>query len=141
MPNASSFRYSLNQLNLAAAWVIQAANTHKIWCFDGSMGAGKTTLITHLCKQLGVVSEISSPSFSIVNEYTCASGDIVYHFDFYRIKDLEEVYDLGYEEYFDSGAICIIEWPEKIEELLTKEPHHLFKIDLHGDAREIHFVY
>jgi tRNA threonylcarbamoyladenosine biosynthesis protein TsaE len=83
------------------------------------MGAGKTTFIKALCESLGVKDVITSPTFAIVNEYTTAAGDPIYHFDFYRIKRLEEVYDMGYEDYFyASDALCFIEWPELIEELL-----------------------
>lgn len=78
------------------------------------MGAGKTSLIKAICKHLGIEDSISSPTFSIVNEYQSRNGQIIYHFDFYRIRKIEEVYDIGFEDYFDSGNICLLEWPEKI---------------------------
>ena len=90
-----------------------------VFPFYGKMGAGKTTFIKALCKELGVEDEVNSPTFAIINEYRSATtAELIYHFDFYRIKKLDEVYDLGYEDYFYSGALCFIEWPELIEELL-----------------------
>lgn len=90
--------------------------------FYGKMGAGKTTFIKALCEELGVEDVITSPTFAIVNEYTIEdNGQSIYHFDFYRIKKLEEVYDMGYEDYFYSGDLCLIEWPELIEEILPEE--------------------
>ena len=92
------------------------------------MGAGKTTLIKEICASLGILTPITSPTFSLVNEYQTPSGKPIYHFDFYRINSIEEVYDIGYEDYFYSGHICLIEWPEKIESLLAGES--VFKITL-----------
>ena len=92
-----------------------------IVAFYGSMGAGKTTFIKALCDELGVTDVVNSPTFAIVNEYTAAGGDPVYHFDFYRIKSLAEAYDFGYRDYFDSGHLCLIEWPERVEELLPDD--------------------
>lgn len=86
--------------------------------FYGAMGAGKTTLIKDLCHRMGVTDEVNSPTFAIVNEYVTNGDEPVYHFDFYRIKRLEEAYDIGYENYFYSGFLCLIEWPELIEPLL-----------------------
>ena len=92
-----------------------------VFAFYGKMGAGKTTFVKALCTELGVEDVITSPTFAIVNEYTDGKGEPIYHFDFYRIKKLEEVYDMGYEDYFYSGAPCFIEWPELIEELLPED--------------------
>lgn len=89
-----------------------------VWAFYGQMGAGKTTFIQSFCEILEVKEDVLSPTFAIVNEYTTAKGEPVFHFDFYRIKTLEEAYDIGYEEYFFSNFYCLVEWPEKIEELL-----------------------
>ena len=89
--------------------------------FFGEMGAGKTTLIREICEQLGVSDTVTSPTFALVNHYMSGDGSDIYHFDFYRIEKLEEAYDLGYDEYFDSGALCLVEWPEKIEQLLPPE--------------------
>lgn len=108
---------SLADINEAAQQFISAMGQHSVFAFYGKMGAGKTTFIKAVCEQLGVEDVITSPTFAIVNEY---DGPI-YHFDFYRIKKLEEVYDMGYEDYFYSGALCFIEWPELIEELLPTD--------------------
>lgn len=139
MPNseANKFPYALANLNDAAKWVISKAKSSKIWCFEGQMGAGKTTLLAQVCRQLGVQSEINSPSFSLVNEYQISATQKVFHFDFYRIKNIEEVYDIGFEAYFDSGHICLIEWPEKIQEILVSEPHLVFHLKGEGAARTI----
>jgi tRNA threonylcarbamoyladenosine biosynthesis protein TsaE len=101
----------------AAKQFVNAIGNHRVFAFYGHMGAGKTTFIKAICEELGVKDVITSPTFAIVNEY---DGPI-YHFDFYRIKKLEEVYDMGYEDYFYSGAFCFIEWPELIEELLPTD--------------------
>ena len=94
----------------------------KVFAFYGKMGAGKTTFVKAICECLGVDDVITSPTFAIVNEYTSATtGDAIYHFDFYRIKKLEEVYDMGYEDYFYSGSLCFLEWPELIEDLLPED--------------------
>lgn len=92
--------------------------TARIVLFYGPMGAGKTTLIKALCEALGVEDTVTSPTFALVNEYSTANGEPVFHFDFYRIERIEEVYDLGYEEYFYSGHLCLVEWPEKIDGLI-----------------------
>lgn len=92
----------------------------RVIAFYGKMGAGKTTFIKAICEEQGVQDVITSPTFAIVNEYTADDGPI-YHFDFYRIKKLEEVYDMGYEDYFFSGALCLMEWPELIEDILPED--------------------
>jgi tRNA threonylcarbamoyladenosine biosynthesis protein TsaE len=116
----------LPELENAAEQIVTFAGKEQIFIFDGEMGAGKTTLIKSLAKALGVTEVVTSPTFSIVNEYE-ANGDIIYHFDFYRIKNLQEAYDIGYEEYFYSGNKCLIEWPAKIESLI---PEHYIKIEI-----------
>ncbi|MFW0714576.1 tRNA (adenosine(37)-N6)-threonylcarbamoyltransferase complex ATPase subunit type 1 TsaE [Pedobacter sp. N23S346] len=116
----------LSALPNAAAQLLAFAGEVKIFIFDGDMGAGKTTFIKTFCQVLGVADVVSSPTYSIVNEYESAKGS-VYHFDFYRIKDIQEAYDLGYEEYFYGGGICLIEWPERVAELL---PDHLVKVEI-----------
>lgn len=94
----------------------------KVFAFYGKMGAGKTTFIKAVCEELGVEDVITSPTFAIVNEYTSAkTGESIFHFDFYRIKKIEEVYDMGYEEYFYGGSLCFLEWPELIEDLLPED--------------------
>ncbi len=109
---------SISGLNVVAKEMLDFISDHKIVAIEGKMGAGKTTLIKSFCDALGVEETVSSPTFSLVNEYMDALGDSIYHFDFYRIKKLEEVYDIGYEEYFYSDKYCFIEWPEMIAELL-----------------------
>ncbi len=93
----------------------------RIIAFEGQMGSGKTTLIKRIGARLGVTDEVNSPTFSIVNEYVTKNGSSVYHFDFYRIRKVEEAFDLGYENYFYSGNFCLIEWPERIEQLLPED--------------------
>ena len=110
----------LAHINEAAKAFVAQMGDHKVFAFYGSMGAGKTTFIKAVCEELGVEDVISSPTFAIINEYTGQDGAI-FHFDFYRIKKLEEVYDMGYEDYFYSGALCFIEWPELIEEVLPED--------------------
>ncbi len=112
---------SLNELPDVAEAVLEALNGRTVVAFRGEMGAGKTTLIRAIMAQLGSEDTISSPTFAIVNHYSTAKGEAVYHFDFYRINRLEEAYDFGYEEYFYSGDLCLVEWPEKIESLLPEE--------------------
>ena len=117
---------SLDSIREAARPFIDGIGQHRVFAFYGSMGAGKTTFVKAICEELGVDDVITSPTFAIINEYALDSNllpDVssVYHFDFYRIKKLEEVYDMGYEDYFYSGALCFIEWPELIEELLPED--------------------
>ena len=117
---------SLDQIREAAKQFIGVMGEQHVFAFYGSMGAGKTTFIKAICEELGVEDVITSPTFAIINEYTAhspllASHSSVFHFDFYRIKKLEEVYDMGYEDYFYSGALCFIEWPELIEEVLPED--------------------
>ena len=111
---------NLEDLPAAATWLLQQANDKRVFIFKAPMGAGKTSFIKVICEQLGVEDATSSPTFSIVNEYISALGP-VYHFDFYRLKDEQEAYDLGYEEYFYSGDYCFIEWPEKIPNLIPED--------------------
>lgn len=113
---------SLDQIHEAARQFVEAMGNSTVFAFYGKMGAGKTTFIKAVCEELGVSDVITSPTFAIVNEYRSdRTGELIYHFDFYRIKKLEEVYDMGYEDYFYSGAVCFIEWPELIEELLPED--------------------
>jgi len=109
----------LENIRESAREFISQMGDAKVFAFYGQMGAGKTTFIKAVCEELGVSDVITSPTFAIVNEYTASVP--IYHFDFYRIKKLEEVYDMGYEDYFYSGALCFIEWPELIEELLPED--------------------
>ena len=112
---------SIDGLPMVAEKILNSFKGKRLFAFQGTMGAGKTTLIKEICKQLQVVEVVNSPTFSLVNEYTTADGGFVYHFDFYRIKKIEEAYDFGYEEYFFGEGVCLIEWPEVIEELIPDD--------------------
>lgn len=120
----------LSELESVSERILDMGKHVPVWLFRGHMGAGKTTLIRSLCKCLGVTSSVHSPTFSLVNEYISKEKKIIYHFDFYRIKDEFEALDIGVEEYFDSGNFCFVEWPGKIEGLW---PEHYFLISLNVD--------
>ncbi len=109
---------SLSEINHIAAKFIQAHPADRIFAFYGEMGAGKTTFIKALCEEMKVLDYVTSPTFALINEYKTENNHAIFHFDFYRIKDISEAYDFGYEDYFYSGDFCFIEWPELIEPLL-----------------------
>ena len=119
--------FDLEHISKAAQDVIAACGNETVWLFEGTMGAGKTTLIKAVCRELGVLNTVQSPTFSIVNEYLTDAGETIYHFDCYRLKNGTEAYDIGVEEYLDSGNLCLIEWPDKIAELL---PDKFIKISI-----------
>ncbi len=129
---------SIKEIGIAAKKILNSVGSNRIVCFYGSMGAGKTTLIQEICIQMGVTDTVVSPTFALVNEYMTAAGSPVFHFDFYRINKIEEVFDFGYEEYFYSAeGICFIEWPELIEGLLPEKGVMRIKIDvLSNSARK-----
>ena len=112
---------SLDNIREAAKAFLAGMGASKVVAFYGKMGAGKTTFIKAICEELGVEDVITSPTFALVNEYTAGNGAPVYHFDFYRIKRLDEVYDMGYEDYFYGGNLCLLEWPELIEDILPDD--------------------
>lgn len=117
----------LTGIQSAAREFIGNMDENKVFAFYGNMGAGKTTFIKAICEELGVKETVASPTFAIINEYRAKNGNSIYHFDFYRINKLEEVYDFGYEDYFYSGNLCFIEWPELVESVL---PEHTVKITI-----------
>lgn len=129
---------NIKDINKAAKTFIDNMPEGNVIAFYGNMGAGKTTFIKALCEELGVEDEVTSPTFAIVNEYTCSNGSSrIFHFDFYRIKKLEEVYDMGYEDYFYSDSLCLIEWPELIEELLPDDVTKVHITEQSDDSRKI----
>ena len=129
-----------DELDNAAKKFVGEMGDNTVFAFYGTMGAGKTTFIKALCKELGVDDEVNSPTFAIVNEYRSATtAELIYHFDFYRIRKIEEVYDMGYEDYFYSGAICLIEWPELAESVLPEDTVRV-KVEVKDDgSRELIF--
>lgn len=116
-----SIEYTLADLERVAGNFIRQIGQRKIFAFYGEMGAGKTTLIAEICRQLGVEEPVNSPTFAIVNEYETPEGETIYHLDCYRLKSAEEGLSVGAEEYFESGSLCFIEWAEKIEAILPDE--------------------
>ena len=130
--------FKLNDVD-ALAKELSTLISHSIILFDGSMGMGKTTLIKAFCKQLNVIDTVSSPTFSLINEYKTKDRKSIYHFDCYRIETPEEAYDFGAEEYLDSGSICLIEWAEKIQPLLPQELHRVKLEYIDQNTRKIEF--
>ena len=152
---------SINEIREAARQFVNQIGDRRVFAFYGTMGAGKTTFIKAVCEELGVTDVITSPTFAIVNEYEAGDAEahscvpsvasdqrssaslltlrssLIYHFDFYRIKKLEEVYDMGYEDYFYSGALCFIEWPELIEELLPEDAVKVSIIEQEDGSRQV----
>ena len=119
--------HGVAELHDVARNLLTSFSEERFFAFFGKMGVGKTTLIKEMCAVLGVEDVVCSPTFAIVNEYSTAFDEPVYHFDFYRLKSLAEAYDIGYEEYFYSGCYCFTEWTEKVEELL---PEHYVRVDM-----------
>ena len=135
-----SIEITLDNIEQAADNFIAEANEHKQFAFYGGMGAGKTTFITALCSRLKALDLVSSPTFSIVNEYETETGSTIYHFDFYRIKEPEELFDIGFEEYIATDNWCFIEWPEKGEGLIPESFINV-KIEVDSsDNRTLKFV-
>ena len=128
----------LSQLDSISAEIIKLSKSKKI-AFHASMGAGKTTLIKSICKELKVIDVVKSPTFSIVNEYISEINGKIYHFDFYRLEDKSEAYDIGVESYFDSSAYCFVEWPSLIGDILPSDFAHIY-IDVEKEKRIIKLV-
>ena len=143
----------IDHIREVAREFIEHIGDHRVFAFYGKMGAGKTTFVKAICEELGVDDVITSPTFAIINEYTATpptaaanssffslhSSLQIYHFDFYRIKKLEEVYDMGYEDYFYSGSLCFIEWPELIEEILPDDAVRVSIIEQEDGSRLVTF--
>jgi len=136
MKNMEIIIKDIESIGTAARQFVNEIGSHKVFAFYGTMGAGKTTFIKAVCEVLGVKDVITSPTFAIVNEYESDNG-LIFHFDFYRIKKLEEVYDMGYEDYFYSGSLCFIEWPELIEDLLPEDAVRVTITEQPGGMRKI----
>ena len=131
---------SLSEISTAAKQFVAAMGDNTIFAFYGHMGAGKTTFIKAICEELGVRDVITSPTFAIVNEYTDGQGEPVYHFDFYRIKKQEEVYDIGCEDYVESGSVCLMEWPELIEDILPADTVKVSITEQPDGTRLVEFI-
>ncbi len=123
----------------AAAAFLQTIGNAKLLAFYGAMGVGKTTFVKALCEAMGVQDVVNSPTFAIVSEYTDAQGEAVYHFDFYRIKKQAELFDLGFDNYLDSGCFCLMEWPELVEELLPDETLRIHLVEQADGSRLLTF--
>jgi tRNA threonylcarbamoyladenosine biosynthesis protein TsaE len=132
--------FDLQEISRAASEIVAACGDETIWLFEGSMGAGKTTLIKAICGELGVLNTVQSPTFSIVNEYLTDTGETIYHFDCYRLKNVAEAFDIGVEEYLDSGNLCLIEWPDKIADLLPEQFVKISIIPLPNGKRSIEIL-
>jgi tRNA threonylcarbamoyladenosine biosynthesis protein TsaE len=128
--------FALHEIESVAAQIISATK-YKVVLFDGEMGAGKTTLIKEIAKQMGVAEPTGSPTYVLVNEYHTQNHQIIYHFDAYRLKDINEAYDMGFDEYLDSGSYCFIEWPERVTAIL---PEHYTTVTLKKISEEIRTV-
>ncbi|MCC8153755.1 MAG: tRNA (adenosine(37)-N6)-threonylcarbamoyltransferase complex ATPase subunit type 1 TsaE [Tannerellaceae bacterium] len=130
----------LDTIHESAATFIREMDDRTVYAFHGSMGAGKTTFIKAVCEELGVEDVINSPTFAIINEYRSeTTGELIYHFDFYRINKISEAEDIGTSDYFYSGALCFIEWPEKIEELLPGDVVNVTIVENPDGTRTVEF--
>jgi len=130
---------SLQELDNASARFLELAGGNTVIAFSGELGAGKTTFIQAICRNLGIEVEVNSPTFSLVNEYFTPEGNSIFHFDLYRIVTPEELFDMGYEEYFYSGSLCLIEWPEKAKKLIPENALWV-KIEIgENEARQLQF--
>lgn len=132
-------KYGLDSITEVGKWLLQEGGDFNVWLLEGSLGAGKTTLAKAICRELGVNEAMSSPTFSIVNEYHDGKGGSVYHFDFYRLKNEAEAYDIGIEEYFDSNHLCLVEWADRIPNLLPKKFFKIIIEDSGPESRAIYF--
>lgn len=130
---------NIEEIDLIASKFLEKTTRYSIFAFYGEMGVGKTTFIKAICRNMGVIDSVSSPTFSLINEYRTKTSESIYHFDFYRIESIEEAYDFGYEDYFFSGNKCLIEWPEKIEDLLPENCLRIHITELPDKSRKLVF--
>ena len=130
---------NIDDLSSVSHDFIESFRQHRLIAFYGSMGAGKTTFIKALCDELKVTDVVNSPSFAIINEYAIPGDGLIYHFDFYRLKSISEAYDMGYEDYFYSGNLCFIEWPELVEEILPEDTVNVNIEEMPDGSRRIRF--
>lgn len=135
--NIVSLKLTLDNASDIAEKFLSVVGDYRKFSFSGSMGAGKTTFITSICQKLKAIDSVSSPTFSIVNEYETETEELIYHFDFYRIENPEELYDIGFEEYCVDNHWCFIEWPEKAQELIPEDFISVAMIVEEDDNREI----
>ena len=129
---------SVDQIDQVAEAFLALTSKYKVIAFNGAMGAGKTTFIKAICKKLEVIDQVNSPTFAIINEYASVWGDLIYHFDFYRLKNLKEAMDIGTEDYFYSGNKCFLEWPDVVEDILPEDSLRVDIVEIDG-KREITF--
>ncbi len=134
-----SLNYSIDELDTIVSDKIIPKINSNILCLEGKMGSGKTTFIKSICKNLSVIDKITSPTFSLINEYQTLNGNLIYHFDFYRIKNKKETLDLGIEDYFYSSNLCLIEWASKIEEIIPEFKHKIWLDYIDNDHRKLTF--
>ena len=133
-------KYSIDELDLVVSDIIIPKFKSNIVCLEGSMGTGKTTFIKSVCSNLNAIGKISSPTFSLINEYKTKNGDLIYHFDFYRVENKEEALNLGIEEYFYSPNLCLIEWASKIGALIPENSHKLNLEYIDDRQRKLIFI-
>ena len=131
--------FDLSGVEEAARTFIDSIGEDRIFLFDGEMGAGKTTFIAEVCRQLGADDDFGSPTFSLVNEYRDSSGTPIYHFDLYRIESPQEILDMGAEEYFESGNLCLIEWPDRLESLTPENARTVVITENSDNTRTLRF--
>ncbi|ALO15558.1 ADP-binding protein [Salinivirga cyanobacteriivorans] len=128
---------NIADLKIAARELLENTSDQTIWAFYGEMGAGKTTFIKEICQALQVKEQVASPTFNLINEYEAANGKLIYHFDFYRLNELEEAMNIGTLEYFESGELCLLEWPEKVEPILPEKIRNIYIRIIDKDQRKI----
>lgn len=135
----TEIKFDLKDIDKAAREFINSIGSDRIFLFEGDMGAGKTTFISEVCRVLGADDDFGSPTFSLVNEYEDSKGNPIYHFDLYRIDSPQEALDMGVEEYFDSGALCLVEWPDRLGGLIPEEARKVVISVNQDNSRSLQF--